>query len=189
MFMHVSRFISTILLVLVIPGLLLGCDSEGNTPDVPDDPVFSFTLSESGSSRLLEGSATWTEGTSNSGEQAFGIVFNTRDQTSSGFLTREGSSPSSGSYTIASLESAAFAPLAEFTTYFTVDAGGNNLPQTYVSTGGTMTIDGADSNTISGSFDIDLVRFEVVNGQQQEIPASIQGTFTAQQVSSIGIIN
>lgn len=188
--MHVSRFFSTLIAVVAATFLLVGCDSgsEDDTPGVPDQPVFSFTLNENGNTTDLEGSASWTEGTSSGGEQAFGIVFNSPDQAVSGFLTREGRSPSPGSYTITSLQRSGVV-LSDFSFYVITGAGGNDLPQTYVSTGGTLTVDSAGDNTISGSFNIDLVRFEIVNGQQQEIPATIDGTFTAQQVNSIGIIN
>jgi hypothetical protein len=151
--------------------------------------VFSFTLTENGTSTDFDGSANWTEGTSSGGEQAFGIIFNTPDQTTSGLLTREGSAPSSGSYSIASLQSAALVPLTDFSFYIVTDAAGDNLPTTYLSTGGSLAINSASSNSIAGSFNLNLVRFEIVNGQQQEIPATLNGTFTASQVTTIGIID
>ncbi len=51
-----------------------------------------------------------------------------------------------------------------------------------------MTIDEAGDTFISGRVDIDLVRTEIVSGQPQEFSATLEESFNAQEVSSIGII-
>lgn len=123
------------------------------------------------------------------GENAFGLQFNTSDNASSGVVTRLRPVPSSGTYSIASLQSSALAPLNGFTIYVVTGAGGSeNLPTTYVSRGGDVTIDKSGDTFISGGVDIHLVRTEIVNGQPQELSAMLEGSFTLQEVSSIGVI-
>lgn len=186
--LRLSRF-ATFLLGLSLV-LCTACDSSSDDAEPSNQPAeFSFTLSDDGSDTRLTGSATWTEGQSNQGDEAFGLLFNSSDNTSSSFLTRIGRAPSPGTYSVASLQSSALAPLNGFTIYVVTDAGGSaDLPTTYISRGGDVTIDEASDTFISGRVDIDLVRTEIVNGQPREFSATLEGSFNAQEVSSIGII-
>ena len=190
-FMFDLRFSHFAVLLLGLSLLLFtACDSGSNDSDPANQPAeFAFTLSDDGSDTNLAGSATWTEGQSNQGDDAFGLLFNSSDNTSSSFLTRLGPAPSPGTYSIASLQSTALVPVNSFTIYVVTDAGGSaDLPTTYISRGGDVTIDEAGDTFISGRVDIDLVRTEIVNGQPQEFSATLEGSFNAQEVSSIGII-
>ncbi|HHP7239073.1 hypothetical protein [Longibacter sp.] len=161
------------------------CDSGGSGDDGSTvEP--SYTLDATGDSvdASFSGSARWSSGSTDASAEAMAVSFSSDDRTDQGLLIRGAARPSTGTYSVQSIDGTSdnLTATSDFSFYY-VDGQSDTSVQ-YLSTGGTITITASSDDRLSGTFDVTVKRVDPLAPGDGETSATITGTFDAPYVDS-----